>query len=234
MRIHWLGIALLAAQSAVFAQMDSNTLTITATRALNLQPDQAVLGIYINTPLSTGLDQVTSTLSGTGITAANLVSVNTQPAVQPILGSTQAAQALQWTFNVTVPFSKMKDTLASLATSQQGIGQQSGWSLTYFVQGTKVSAELLASEACALPALVSDARAQAQQVAAAAGVSVGAIVALSDGGGVSLPVANSVSGQFASFSGATPTLGFASFLLAPAIITSPAPSCSLTVQFQLR
>ena len=64
--------------------MESNTLTISATRSTYLQPDQVVFSLSVSSPVSTGLDQVVAALSGLGITSANLSGVgsNATPPTQ--------------------------------------------------------------------------------------------------------------------------------------------------------
>ena len=65
------------AATPVFAQLPSNTLTITATRSINLQPDQALFSLSVTSSAATNLGQVVAALSGVGVTAANLAGVGT-------------------------------------------------------------------------------------------------------------------------------------------------------------
>jgi uncharacterized protein YggE len=120
---------------------------------------------------------------------------------------------LSWSFTLPVPSSKLKDTAMSLSALEQSIAQgKSGLMLSFTVEGTRVSAQLLQSQACSLPGLVSDARTQAQTMADAAGVTLGPILALS--------------GEASSSAAVTSTLS--SFLIA----VYP-PPCALTVKFGL-
>ena len=60
-----LGFAIFSLAAApVFAQLPSNTLTITATRTINLQPDQALFSLSVTSSAATNLGQVVAALSG--------------------------------------------------------------------------------------------------------------------------------------------------------------------------
>ena len=136
--------------------------------------------------------------------------------------------ALVWSFTLTAPLAKLSATLAQIRSAQQSISaNNSGLTLTLYVAGTQVSPQLQQSQPCSQSALLADAQAQAKQVAAAAGVSAGPILSLAEGGGplgASLQVASAqlVAGDF-----------FAGVPSISAVLTTPAPTCSLTVQFQL-
>ena len=59
-----------------FGQLDSNSITVTASRNASLQPDQAVFAVSVQSGISASLDDVLAALQGSGITAANLSSVS--------------------------------------------------------------------------------------------------------------------------------------------------------------
>ena len=121
-----------------------------------------------------------------------------------------------------VPFAKLKDTVASLAKLEQGLDQNK-LALSFFVQGTQVSPALSASRPCLYTALIGDAQAQAQKVAAAVGLRVGSIVAMSDQGGSQVLV------------GAFTSIYLSAYILDPLTsnVPTPNPICSMTVQFKL-
>lgn len=204
-----------------FAQLDSNSVTVTATRTMTHQPDQVLFGVTVQSGLNTSLDDVVAVLQGSGITAANFSSISTPPPLV-LTGNPIPAPAvmpmLQWTFALSVPLAKIQDTIATLSALQKSIAQQNkGLTLSFSVQGTQVSAQLQQSQVCPIPDLLADAQAQAQKLAAAAGLSLGAVLAMSSG--VSVP--SSVSSSF-SLTG---------LLLTPAPVL---PSvCSMTVKFAL-
>ncbi|SPE40712.1 exported hypothetical protein [Candidatus Sulfopaludibacter sp. SbA3] len=198
--------------TATFAlsQQTASTLSVSASRTVNAPPDLVVLSADVNPPVDATFNDILAALAGTGITAANLVdvygdSVNTH-----------------WMFSLAVPFSKMKDAIAAL---QQAASQQTV-TVSYSVQGTQVSAQLLAAQDCSNASLLADAQAQARKVAAAASVGLGGIVAISDGG---LP---SASGIFAFTSGA-PYAIYDPLYGGPlgGVLGIPNTGCSISVQF---
>jgi uncharacterized protein YggE len=195
-----------------FCQLETDTITIQASRSMNLTPDQAFFSVSVSASPDAGLDQIVAALSGLGITASNLSS----------MFAMDNQSSLQWSFTLAVPFTKMKATIATLTALQQAITKNnSGMSLAFGVQGTRVSPESIQSQTCAAKDLVADALAQAQKVAAATGLAIGPIVAISDGSSATSPayVANA---WFA--------VGLPSFLLG---YTTMPSGCSLEVKFKL-
>jgi len=89
---------------------------------------------------------------------------------------------------------------------------------------------------CVWPALLSDAQAEAQRLAAAAGVTVGPIVALSDErAGITRTVVSASGLRFGDFGGVIGgVIGQFPLPRLPAYIPPiiPAPNCALTVQFK--
>jgi len=209
----------------VFAQLDSNSATVTATRSMTQQPDQVLFAVFVQSGLNTSLDDVVAALQGSGITAANFSGVSTAPVTFASLTPTPqpptVTPMLQWTFALPSPLAKIKDTIATLTALQKSIAQQNnGLILSFNVQGTQVSAQSQQSHACPTSDLLSDARAQAQKLADAAGVSLGAVLAMSSATSVPsnvFPVVPVISG-----------LSFTSS--ASAVFPSV---CSMTVKFAL-
>jgi len=210
---------LLFAVVPVFGQIPSHTVTVQATRTVNLQPDQVVFGVSVSSNASTNLNQVVAALAGVGITAADLTGVeNSDPST------------LQWGFTLGVPIASLTATITSLMKLAQTIGQNNtGFALTLSINGTQVSQQLQQSQACSNADLISDATAQAQKVASAAGITLGQIVKLTN---VPAPLSavGAISGFFPTLSLVSGNFGSFSWFVQPA----PSPvTCSLSVQFQL-
>jgi hypothetical protein len=166
----------LAATSLAFGQLDSDTITIQASRSTNVMPDQIGFYISVSADPSTGLDQVVAALASSRITAANLSGLT---------GAQDARSPLQWSFNLAVPFAKMKAMIATLTALQQSIAQDTGgMTLGFGVQGIRYSPGSIQSQTCAAKDLFADALAQAQALATMAGLAVGPVVSLSDGSSV--------------------------------------------------
>ncbi len=214
MRKYGIALGFVFSAASLFAQLDSNSVTVTASRGVSLQPDQVVFSVRVDSDLNTGLDDVLAALQGSGITLANFNGVGTTQLVFTG-GTVQPRQALEWAFTLPAPLSKIKETAASLATLQQNIARQhGGLSLSFSVQGTTVSPQLLQSQPCSLPDLLADARAQAQKLAGAAGFTADTILAMSS--------------ATAATAGAAAINTGLSIFLAP----SPVP-CTITVKFSL-
>jgi len=205
-----------------FAQLDSNSVIVSAARGMTQQIDQVLFGVTVQSGLNTGLDDVVAALQGSGITAANFSAVSTAPAYVLIgTGGPQpptVTPMLLWTFALPAPLAKIKDTIATLTALQQRIAQQTnGLTLSFNVQGTQVSAQLQQSQVCPTSDLLADATAQAQKLAGAAGLSLGAVLAMSSG--TSVP---GNAGSAVAIAGA--------LIFAPPVLPSV---CSMTVKFAL-
>jgi len=218
----------------MFGQPGPNTITITAARTNTIQPDQVLIGINVQSPATAGLDDITGALTGAGVAGASFTGVTTfytSTGIQP------PNEELVWSFRLTAALYKLSATLSQLVSVQKTIsGNNSGITLTFYVEGLQFSPQLQQSQPCSQPALLADAQAQAKQVAAAAGVSAGAILSMSEGGvaiGASLQVAPAafLAGNFATGVITSGGVGYPAFV--SNVLTTPPPTCSLTVQFQL-
>jgi hypothetical protein len=207
---------LLLAAAPLFAQLESHTLTISATRSINLQPDQVVFDLLVSSAAITSLDQIVGALSGLGITSANLNGVsNSNPTT------------LQWSFTLAVPLSNLSATIGSLTKLQQAIPQNnSGLTLTFTVNGMQVSQQLQQSQSCSNADLIADATAHAQKLAAAAGLTLGTILKLSNVPAAQATAAQVDVAELVSFVSGD----FSDFLIG--YVPSPV-ACSLRVKFQL-
>ncbi len=204
-------LILLLVTAPVFGQLDPHTITIAATRSTYLQPDDAVFNVYVISSASTTVDQVVASLSPLGINSSNLTGVN----------NTSSPPNLQWNFNLAVPLSTLTATIGSLTKLEQTITQNnSGLTLTFTVGGTQVSPQLQQSQSCSNSDLMADATAQAQQLAAAAGLTLGPILKLTNAplDQPTLVVASAILGYF------VPT----NFVAGVSPVT-----CSLVVEFRL-
>jgi hypothetical protein len=207
--------------SLLFGQLDSNSVTVTASRGTSVQPDQVLFAVYVTTGLGASLDDVLAALKGSGITSANFSGVSNAAgsALCLVTGTPAPAPTVQWAFGLPVPFSKMKDTVTTLTSLQQSITQaNSGFTLSFVVQGAQVSPALQQSQTCNISDLISDANAQAQKLANATGLTLGAILAMSTV--TSSPAVNNF----------VPVAVLGSF--ASSELTVP-QSCALTVKFSL-
>ncbi len=207
---------------AAFGQLDSNSITVSASNNATLQPDQALFSVSVQSSVNTGLDDVLTALQGSGITAANLSGVNTQGQGIAIIGTLPPtlAPTVTWSFTLPSPLANIKATVASLTTVQQNIGKlNNGLMMSFNIVGTQVSQQLVQSQTCSLSGLITAATVQAQNLAAASGLTLGAILALSSStSNFVLTPANIVSG-----------LGYVSTI--PGSATPP--PCAISVKFNV-
>lgn len=213
MRNVWLTALLLTCTCLAFGQLETNTLTIQASRSVNLAPDQVSFYVSVTADPTSSLDQIVAALSGLGITASNLSNM---------YGANDNRGSLQWSFTLATPLTKMNATIAALIALQQSIVKNnSGMLLTFQVQGAYVSQQASQAQSCSTNDLVTDAQAQAQNVAAAAGFAVGPMIAISDGSSATTP---------AYTANAVFSVGLPSFLFG---YTTTPSGCSLEVKFKL-
>jgi uncharacterized protein YggE len=208
----------LAYASLAFGRLETDTVTIQASRSVTLTPDQVSFYITVTAAPTSSLGQIVAALPGTGITASNLSNM---------YGAVDSQSSLQWSFTLAVPLTKINATIALLIALQQSmVKTNSGMSLTFQLQGAYVSSEAYQSQSCSAKDLVADAQAQAQKVAAAAGFAVGSIIAISDGSSSATAVYTFAarSGDFAFANSINPT-GF--------WFNTAAPSCTIEVKFKL-
>ena len=206
----------LAAAPLAFGQLDSGSVTVTAYRSSAVQPDEVLFGVFVDTATFTSLSDVTNALQAVGITIANFSNVSTVSQFNLPPGAPQPP-ALEWAFSLPVPIAKLKDTAAMLAALQVSIGQGNpGMTLSFSVQGTQASQQALQSFTCSNTDLIAAARAQAQDLASAAGQNLGSILAMSNGTNVFAPTRIAVVTRFNNFFNGPSQTG-----------------CSLTVKFAL-
>jgi hypothetical protein len=129
-----------------------------------------------------------------------------------------------------MPFSKLKDALTALARIQTTAPPVN---INYGVQGVQISPELQAAQTCPLSALAGDAQDQARKLAAAAGVTLGALTGAFNGSAV--PQYAAAASRQGDFSQIYDPLTGPAVLLG---VFTPNPfflqqSCSLTLQFKL-
>src|ERR1039457_5845555 len=109
-----LAFALVMSASLAFGQIDSNAVTVTASRNANLQADQVLFGVGVTSGFNVSLDDVVAALAGSGITVANFSSVSSQQGLVftgPVVPNPPALQPmLQWNFALPVPLARLKDT----------------------------------------------------------------------------------------------------------------------------
>jgi len=152
------------APALLLGQLNSNTVTVTVWQNSSSQPDQAIFNVTVGSGMDKSLDDIVKSVASVGISAVDLVGI-----------SFPSAQ-IQWSFQLPVPVSSLKQTTASLAALQTAIAQ-SGGSLSFSLGGTQNSGT--PQQSCDFAGLIANAQAQAQSSTAAAGSAVGRITGIS-------------------------------------------------------
>src|SRR5215212_4341605 len=117
-----------------FGQLETNTLTITASRNVSVVPDEVVYHVSLIAAVSATLSDVVGQVAGTGITATNFSYVTSM--VNP-------EASVWWAFQLVTPFSNMKDTVAGLSRLKEKLG--SGLAFSVQTQRTSQDAQ---TQAC--------------------------------------------------------------------------------------
>src|SRR5437879_3307434 len=102
------GLFLISAALA-FAQLDSNTVTVTASRTSNPKPDQIAIDVSVDSDFATTLGDVLAVLQGSGIALSDFTGVSTGLSQLP---------TLQWRFEIASPLTNIKTTLLALTRLQ--------------------------------------------------------------------------------------------------------------------
>ncbi len=154
-----------------FAQVDSNSVTVTAFRTIVVQPDQASFSVSVTAPVTSTMDDVLAVLQPAGIGLANFSNVYTTY-------SSANVPMLQWTFSLVGPLTNTKATVATLTNLESSVANNLRYSIAFALQGTGTSAQASQSQSCPLPDLLNEAKAKAQAMASAAGRFVSGLIAL--------------------------------------------------------
>ena len=173
--------------SFAFAQLDSNSITVTASRTNSLQPDLALFSATVTADPSATVNDVLNALQPLHVSINDLSSVGNN-------GYAVANQVtLDWSFSLSAPLSNLKDTVATLTKLQGTIGQTNKsfhFSLWFSFNGTTFSPQAQQSQPCVIADLVNDARTKATGMANAAGRTLSSVLAVS---GMTAPPSNTAS-----------------------------------------
>jgi hypothetical protein len=134
-------------------------------------------------------------LAGAGVTVSNFTGLYAS-----------GGGSISWSFSLTAPLTALKSTIALFTALQNTLETGKKYTLSFSVAGGENS-----GGDCKLQDLLADARSQAAKIASAAGMSVGAIQAIT---------------------GATTSATAAAYGIASASSVG-SPSCSVTVRFGL-
>jgi uncharacterized protein YggE len=204
MRKHVTLLLLFLVSTPLFGQ---NSVTVTATRSTNVQPDLVQISVDVLTGTDASRDDVLNALQGSIVSATNFSGIRTT--ISYTTNTNAQVSNLDWNFTVTAPLANFKTTLGQLQSLQQSVAQKkNGMSVSFSIQGTTLSPQAQQSQTCATTDLLSDARAQAQKMASAAGLGLGNVLAMS-AATVTQPASGALFSSPASLPVCTMTVKFA-------------------------
>jgi hypothetical protein len=221
MRTLWI---LLASAAAAFGQLDTKTITITASSTPSAKTSNATVQVNVMLSQASTLQDAVNVVQGAGFTADNFTDVSSYGYANFLLGiEATAAPTVDWTLSRTLSATEVPSVLAALeaATKKQPSG-----TLSYSVSNAAAP-----PPDCPYTGLVGAAQSQARKVADAAGVKLGGIVSIEQGTQTQAAAGFAVF-DFSAVLSST-VLPPERVALIQTQLTSPISSCSVTVQFQI-
>lgn len=159
----------------LYGQTDA--LSVTATKTVDLAPDEVTFSVVALVDQDTTLDQVLQMVKDTGTAAKDLGGIGSSQ-----FGPSPNQTRLVYQFTLTTPLAKFKDTLdrfaavrRSLAASSSTAELQTNAVAIAPAEATREQARLQTT-----PDLIADARKKADALAKAAGLTLGPIVGIGE------------------------------------------------------
>jgi hypothetical protein len=188
---------LLTIAVAAFAQTDG--INTSAARTITLNPDEVTFGVTVFTEFGTSMEEVLAVVQDAGITSRHLMAISSAEYYAPDL--IDRRPRLLHSFYITHPYSKLREISRRLEAARTALIAQSGdlsWSL--YVNATDKAVQDARRQL--LPQLLAEAKSNAEFMASAAGLTLGALVSVAESaypsGGVSLPYYSSGIGFYGS------------------------------------
>jgi uncharacterized protein YggE len=168
-------IAMVVLCAPVLAQTDA--IAVTVSRNVDLPPDAVYISMAVATESDVSLEQVLQATRTLGFTAANLSSVNLQQ-----YGPSPTQTRLAYAFELSVPFSQLKETNDKLAAARRTMAADTPPMELQVYAMTVTSGEAGKEQARQrlLSPLFEDARIRADQLAKAAGVTLGGVIGVTE------------------------------------------------------
>jgi len=164
---------LLLVPVVAMAQLTPNSVTVTVSRTLDATVNQAQFSIAVHAGLEASLDDVIAVVRGVGLSAANFAGVGYGDSSIGIYNG-DSDRPVAWYFNLSVPLTQMKTTIALMTAMQTSLAKDTKYSLSFGVSSASTT-----SSGCPLADMIAEARTSASKLASAAGLSAGGILAVS-------------------------------------------------------
>ena len=173
-----------------FAQTDG--ITVSASKTVELPPDETTFQIGVQAESDVGLDKVLEVLQPLGIAAKDLVSISSQQ-----FGPGPNQTRLMYQFSFTAPFAKFKETQEGISSTWRSVLAANMDLQTFGIQVASGEAAREAARQRLLPELLADARKKADALAKIAGATTGKILGM----GEFAALGGSFAGSFGGFFG---------------------------------
>jgi hypothetical protein len=164
-------LCLLLLPVVAMAQLTPNSVTVTASRTTETTIDQTSFYVSVDSKTEAGLDDILAAVRGAGLTMANFHGVSYSDSSYVPAADTQVT----WYFSLSVPLTQMKATIGLLTGVRNSLDKDGKYSLTFRVSSITSSTQ----QGCSFADMITDARTSASKLAGAAGLSAGAILAIS-------------------------------------------------------
>lgn len=169
--------------TAALALAQTDGITVSVSRTMELPVEEASFLIAVQAESGVSLEEVIEGVKGLNITGKDLVGINSQQ-----IGLASNQPRFLYLFSFTVPFARLKDTQAALASTKISL-------LAATMDLQNVSIQFAPSETAReaarqrlMPELLSEARKRAEQIANAAGGSIGSILGIGEFVGPSIGI----------------------------------------------
>ena len=160
---------------SALAQVDG--IVTSATRTLTLDPEEVTFGISLAAEIGTTLEQAVSIVKDAGVTAGNVFYAMTTPYYAAPTGA--QGSRLIYAFTVTHPYAKLSDVAARLTAARRA-AVAAGAELQFTVVASAGERAVAEARRQAWAELVPEVRQKAEQTAAAANMTLGALLSIGD------------------------------------------------------
>jgi hypothetical protein len=165
---------------AAFAQNETSSVTVVASRTLDLPIEQVAYSVQVASPVDATLEQVLQVVQGLGIGAKDLAGVRATSTLA--FNGMAGAPQLNWSFSLSAPFSQFQQTLAKLLAAAIPTPANKNLSVSFSIASASAAQATIDQVANrVIPDLIADAGVRAKRLADAAGLTVGVILDLTDG-----------------------------------------------------
>lgn len=185
--------------AAAAAQGPDPSITATASRAVPVAPETAVLELRVSTPPGVAQAQVLEALAGVGVKEEHLVGVGASGFIVSGAQQFQGQRSdITYSFQVSGPAAEFRDRAARLDELRQKVGdtiRQIDYTL-FLSPGARTLEEVRRT---VLPELFNEAKARAETLARAAGVSLGAVLSVNESSTDTFAGSSSLRGAVVNF-----------------------------------